>query len=248
MKNCRLHYLLVALLCMGSFPVCAQDQKGNGNVVQEQSLTPLTSISTHVPQSAGGSDSGRSLLLAQVPQTPVLAPAAEPAPVPVQDATATDDNGNALIRIDRFLIKGNTLLNPALLERLVEPYKGRNRSYTDIQLALEAIEGAYRNAGYSAVHVVTPEQEITDGTITLQVVETVIGKVILKGNKYYDKKNIRNALPALSEGSTPNARALSRNIRLANENPTRQIDVVLAVGDEDSTVDANVKRGRKFAT
>jgi hemolysin activation/secretion protein len=153
---------------------------------------------------------------------------------------ATNNGNTALVRIDHFEVKGNTLLDPGLIERLLNPFKGENRSYTDIQLALEALEGAYRSAGYSAVHVVTPEQEVTQGTITFQVIETVIGKVILKGNQYYDKTNIRNALPALVEGTTPSARELSQNIRLANENPTRQVDVVLALGEEENTVDAQV--------
>ena len=104
---------------------------------------------------------------------------------PTSTATppAVDNNDNvSKVRIDNFVVKGNTLLNPALIVSLLEPFKGDDRTYTDIQLALEALEGAYRNAGYSAVHVVTPEQEITNGTITFQVLETVIGKVILKAS------------------------------------------------------------------
>ena len=151
-----------------------------------------------------------------------------------------DDGNTARIHIQHFQVKGNTLLDPGLIENLLNPFKGDARGYTDIQLALEALEGAYRNAGYSAVHVVTPEQEIAEGTITFQVIETVVGKVILKGNQFYDANNIRNALPALVEGKTPSARELSKNIQLANQNPTRQLDVVLAMGEADNTVDAQV--------
>jgi hemolysin activation/secretion protein len=189
---------------------------------------------------------------------PVSAPA-EPSPAPTETASATqspdapslagqppsnqstDNNGNsALVRIERFQVEGNTLLDGGMIERLLAPYRGDAQSYTDIQLALEALEGAYRSAGYSAVNVVTPEQDITGGTVTFQVIETVVGKVILSGNRHYDKTNIRNALPALAEGYTPSARELSGNIRLANENPTRQIDLVLALGEEPNTVDAQV--------
>jgi hemolysin activation/secretion protein len=155
------------------------------------------------------------------------------------DVVASAGN-SPLVRIDRFIVKGNTLLDAGLIERLLAPYQGDTKSYSDIQHALESLEGAYRSAGYSAVHVVTPEQEITEGLVTLQVIESMIGKVTLNGNEHYDKANIRNALPALSEGFTPSARALSENIRLANENPTRQIDVVLALGEEENTIDARV--------
>jgi len=154
--------------------------------------------------------------------------------------TAAADGNTALVRIERFQVKGNMLLDAGLIERLLAPFKGDAKSYSDIQLALEGLEGAYRNAGYSAVHVVTPEQEITEGIVTFQVIESVIGKVTLSGNEHYDKNNIRNALPALAEGYTPSARELSENIRLANENPTRQMDVVLAIGEEENTIDAKI--------
>lgn len=156
-------------------------------------------------------------------------------------AQESEPTGNtALVDITRFEVQGNTLLDAALVEELLAPFKGEDRSYTDIQRALETLEGAYRNAGYSAVHVITPEQEVTEGIVILQVIEAAVGKIILKGNTNYDADNIRNALPALVEGETPSARELSANIRLANQNPTRQIDVVLAVGESENTVDAKV--------
>jgi len=173
-------------------------------------------------------------VLQVTPNTPAIQTSAPE----VQSAT---ENGNtALIRIKNFRVIGNTLLDAGLIDHLLAHHTGEGRSYTDIQRALEELEGAYRSAGYSAVHVSTPEQEISDGTVTLQVTETVIGKVVVKNSQYYDKNNIRNALPALLEGRTPSARELSENIRLANENPTRHLDVVLAEGETDNTVDVEV--------
>lgn len=150
------------------------------------------------------------------------------------------DSGDPLVRIDRFEIVGNTLLDKEAINEILEPFKGEKRSFTDIQRALEAIEGAYRSAGYSAVHVTTPEQDVTEGVVVFIVTESAIGKVTLHGNEYYDLENIRNALPALIENTIPNAHKLSENIRLANENPTRQIDVVLAMSDKEGRVDAKV--------
>lgn len=134
----------------------------------------------------------------------------------------------------------DTLLDPALIESKLAPFLGEGRTFSDIQRALEALEGAYRTAGYSAVHVITPEQEISDGTVSLEVIETRVGKVIVKGNGHFDGANIRHALPALVEGTTPSARALSENIRLANENPSRKLDVILTLGEVESTVNAKV--------
>ncbi|HZW25653.1 MAG TPA: ShlB/FhaC/HecB family hemolysin secretion/activation protein [Gallionella sp.] len=152
-----------------------------------------------------------------------------------------DNNGNTpLVRIERFRVVGNTLLDDGMVQQLLAPYLGEAKSFTDIQRALEALEEAYRKAGYSAVSIITPEQEIAAGEITFIVTEAVIGKVIISGNQHYDEDNIRNALPALEEGASPSVRKLSENLRLANQNPTRQTDVILALSDEEGKVDAKV--------
>ena len=159
---------------------------------------------------------------------------------PAQAAMPDAVVSSPLVHIDHFQIIGNTLLAPDMIERLLLPYTGEGRSFTDIQRALEALEGAYRSAGYGAVNVTTREQDITEGTVAFEVIESVIGQVTISGNKYYDRANIRGALPALTEGKTPSARKLSENIRLANENPTRQLDVVLSLAEQEGKVDAKV--------
>ena len=142
--------------------------------------------------------------------------------------------------IVRFQIEGNTLLPQAQVQAIVAPLIGPKRVYGDIQKALEALEGAYRAAGYSTVQVYVPEQELTSGVVRLQVTEGVIGKVAISGNKHFDNANIRASLPALKEGKAPNLREMSENIQLANENPAKQVAVSLGVSEDEGKVDAKV--------
>src|SRR5690348_7474348 len=74
--------------------------------------------------------------------------------------------------IDHFEIKGATLFSPIDLERMTAPFTGRDRVFGDVQRALEAVESAYRGAGFSAVQVLVPEQELTQGVVRIQVIET----------------------------------------------------------------------------
>ena len=142
--------------------------------------------------------------------------------------------------IVRFQVEGNTLLPGAEVQRIVAPLTGPNRVYGDIQKALEALEGAYRRAGYSTVQVYVPEQELTSGVVRLEVTEGVLDKVTVSGNKYFDSANVRAALPALKEGRAPNLRELSENIQLANENPAKQVEVTLGTSEQEGKVDAKV--------
>ncbi len=142
--------------------------------------------------------------------------------------------------IVRFQVEGNTLLPQAQVQGILAPLAGPKRVYGDIQKALEALEGAYRAAGYSTVQVYVPEQELTSGVVRLQVTEGVIGKVIISGNQHFDDTNIRASLPQLKEGKAPNLRQMSEAIQLVNENPAKQIAVTLGVSEEEGKVDAKV--------
>jgi len=151
-------------------------------------------------------------------------------------ANAQDERFN----IVRFNIVGNTLLPASEMEKLVAPMIGQGKVYGDIQKALEAIEGAYRQAGWSTVDVHVPEQELTEGVIRIDVTENVIGKVEISGNTYFDNANIRAGLVALKEGKVPNLREMSEGIQLSNENPAKQLEVTLGAGEEEGQVDAKI--------
>lgn len=142
--------------------------------------------------------------------------------------------------IRAFAVTGNSLLPTTEVESLTRAYIGEGRSYADVQKALESLERAYHSRGYGTVQVYVPEQELTGGVVTLQVTEGRIGQVIIKGNQHFTDENIRAAVPDLREGTAPNMRRLSENIQLANENPARQMELVLGVAEEEGKVNARL--------
>lgn len=142
--------------------------------------------------------------------------------------------------IDHFKIEGNTLLKPDEIEAVLKPYTGKQREYGDVKRAIEALRQHYRSAGFSAAWVIAPEQDLDRGVVTLRVIEARIGKVTLSGNRFFDDANIRSSLPALNEGVPPRTRDISANVQLANENPAKQVDVVLRPGEKPGVVDATV--------
>lgn len=143
--------------------------------------------------------------------------------------------------IDRFKIEGNTLLGPDEIEAVLKPFTGKNREYGDVRRAIEALRQRYRSGGFSVVWVVAPEQDLDRGVVTLQVIEARIRKITLSGNHFFDEPNIRSSLPALREDVTPRAGDISANVQLANENPAKQVDVVLRPGEKGGVVDATVQ-------
>lgn len=160
-----------------------------------------------------------SLALAQAPKQP-----------------AVDDVPRFEIR--RFIFDGAALIKPEDLASATVAFTGKSRTFADVQRALETVERAYSEAGYSAVQVALPEQELDRGEVRFQIIEAKTGRVIVEGNKFFDEANIRSSVPALQPGRSPNINEIARNLRVANESPAKQATVLLRSGQEEATVDA----------
>lgn len=143
--------------------------------------------------------------------------------------------------VTRFSIEGNTLLPAAQAEAAVAPFTGPARSFADVRGAVEALQQAYRQRGYSVVVVQLPEQELAQGVVRINVIEPRLGKVNVEGNKVFSTANIRASLPGLKEGEVPRLRDVSASLKVANTNPAKQITLGLESGAQPDTVDANIR-------
>jgi hemolysin activation/secretion protein len=143
--------------------------------------------------------------------------------------------------IERFQIEGNSLLTAEQISTLVTPFQGQGKSFAEVQLALEALERAYRALGYSAVAVTLPEQDISAGTVRFNVVEARLGDITVAETRHYSQDNILRSLPSLRSGDMPNAIAMTQNLALANENPGKQAEITLRISDKPGLVNADVK-------
>lgn len=164
---------------------------------------------------------------------------AEPAAV-FPDTATIEEPVVLRFAIDSYLVEGASLLKKEDFDRVVAPYVGKDKDFSDVQYALEAVEELYASQGYSAVHVLLPEQELEAGTVRFQVIESRFGMVEVKDNKFFTRQNVMNAIPAVREGGVPRSKDIARQLRLANENPARQLNVVLKAGEEDDRLDASV--------
>jgi hemolysin activation/secretion protein len=143
--------------------------------------------------------------------------------------------------ITRFDVEGNTLLEPSAVQALLGDFTGPHRDFGYVERAMAALEGAYRERGFSLVKVVLPEQELTEGVVHINVVETRIGQVRVTGNQFHGDGNIRRSLPTIVEGAIPNTDALSANLRMVNENASKKANLQLQSGEVPGVIDALVQ-------
>src|SRR4051794_39649551 len=120
-------------------------------------------------------------------------------------------------------VEGNTLLPDDEVAALVAPLVGDERTMGDLQKGAAAVQRAYRDAGYGGVMAFVPEQDLSDGEAVIQVIEGKLAKIGILENQRYDEASIRESLPYLKEGQTPLIRRIDQDIRLANENPAKEL-------------------------
>jgi hemolysin activation/secretion protein len=143
--------------------------------------------------------------------------------------------------ITEFRVLGNHVLAPTVIERTVYPFLGPARTIDTVKQAADALEKAYKAAGYGAIYVDIPEQEVANGLIRLKVTEGKLETVHVRGERYFSDRQILAALPALEVGKTPNLPQLQRELTALNaRSPDRSLTPVLKAGSEPGTVDVDL--------
>ena len=143
------------------------------------------------------------------------------------------------VQVSSFAVTGNTLLPAALIDATLARYTGE-RSLDELKQAALAVQGLYRDAGYGAVVAFLPEQTSGGGQVRITVIEGRLAKLGISGNQQFSEANIRASLPALVVGQTPRVREIDAQIQLANENPAKQIEVLLQPGGAAGEVEARI--------
>ena len=144
------------------------------------------------------------------------------------------------VQVQSYKVTGNTLLPAAQIDAVLAAYTGE-RSLDELKQAALAVQALYREAGYGAVVAFLPEQNSGGGQVAISIVEGKLAKVGVTGQQRFSEANIRASLPSLVEGQTPRVREIDAQIQLANENPAKEIEVLLQPGERPGEVEARIQ-------
>jgi len=143
------------------------------------------------------------------------------------------------VQVERFEVEGNTLLPAERIDAVLARYRGA-ATLARLREAAAAVQDLYRDAGFGGVVAFLPGQTASGGVVRIRVVEGKLVRVRIGGHQRYSPEAIRAALPALQEGRTPEVRLIDAQLQLANENPGRNIQVLLQPGSEPATIEAQL--------
>jgi len=142
--------------------------------------------------------------------------------------------------IQEYRVIGSRTLPHGEVEKAVYGYLGPGRTEEDVEHARAALEKAYRDLGYQTVSVNVPPQRPTRGIIVLQVTEASVGRLRVRGSKFYSIEQIKKMAPSLAEGTVPNFNDVQRDIIALNQLADRQVTPSLKPGVIPGTVDVEL--------
>jgi len=178
-----------------------------------------------------------------------FAVAAVAAPWPLALAQTDGDQPAATVRtvpaprtldINELRVEGADRLTAAEVEAAVGPFVGPKRTLEDVEKARAALEKTYSDKGYQSVVVSIPQQTVRQGVITLKVTEGKIGRLHVRGTKWFSPFEIRRHAPSVAEGVVPNFNDIVRDIYVLNQWPDRRITPLLRAGAIPGTVDVDL--------
>ncbi|MCB1275246.1 ShlB/FhaC/HecB family hemolysin secretion/activation protein [Prosthecobacter sp.] len=152
--------------------------------------------------------------------------------------TALSQLGNLYIR--EYRVRGNHILKPVEIEEAVYSFMGPGRSENDIEAARQGLEKIYKAKGYQTVYVELPQQTGARGVIYFNVVETPVGRLRVKGSRYFLPSKIKEHAPSMAEGTVPNFNEITKDIIALNRWRDRKITPELKAGVVPGTVDIDL--------
>ncbi len=158
--------------------------------------------------------------------------AAKPAAAPAAPVERFD--------IDEFRVEGADALPQIEVEEAVYPFLGPNRTVDDVEKARAALEKSYHDKGYQTVNVAIPQQDAKRGFVVLKVSENKVGRLRVKGSRYFDLDKIKHKAASLQEGTLPNFNAVTKDITSLNQWPDRRVTPALKAGVAPGTVDVDL--------
>ncbi len=158
-------------------------------------------------------------LLRDVQPAP-LAPAVQPALQPSADAPAPASQPNERAFLVKTLVfSGNQEVPSAVLQTLVEGVVGSEQTLGQLNAAARRITAYYREKGFAVARAYLPAQDITDGQVTISIVEGRMARSTLANQSRLSDARASAYVGDVKDGDVIRAAQIERGLLLLQDTP-----------------------------
>lgn len=197
-------------------------------------------MATSIAHAQTAPDAGSLVQQAEGRRTPVLPPKSRAPDLSSLPPSLQLASGKQ-IRVVRFELSGQHLLDERRLKSVLAPFEGRSLDFRGLQEAAAAVGRAYSQAGLLA-RAYLPAQDVTDGVIQLRVVEARLGSYEFSSSaRHLSTDRARALLQRYQAAGDPvELERLQRGLLLLGDVPGVISQAALRAGQADGETDVVV--------
>ena len=165
---------------------------------------------------------------------------------PAKTGVVASTNAGPFFAVRRFEVQGNTLMPSLTLDAILQKHTNEAVNFDGLRAALRDMQMAYRDRGFVSVSVALPKQQLTNGTVKVQVTEGRLAEINIVNNRWVSAENVRRALPSLRTNTYLNGLVLSQELDRANASRDRTIYPEIGPGPEPGTSTLTLKVKDRF--
>lgn len=128
---------------------------------------------------------------------------------------------------------------------LISAYLNQPVSMASLNRMVSELYLYYRSIDLPFVSITLPEQDISNGVIQVMVIESALGEIKIKGNRFFSEKLYRSGL-RLKPGDPIYKSVIDEDVKWINENPFRRAAAYVAPGKDIGTTDLVLKTRERF--
>lgn len=140
-------------------------------------------------------------------------------------------------------VVGSTVLSRQELAAVIAPYLDRELTAEDLESLRVALTVLYINKGYLNSGAILPDQTITEGIVTYQIIEGALTDIAVEGNRWFRAGYFQRRL-RLASGPPLNVNRLQEQLQLLLEDPRVQrlnADIKPGLRAGEATLDVRVE-------
>jgi hemolysin activation/secretion protein len=183
-------------------------------------------------------DAGQTLQQQQ--QQPVAPPKPQPGIDIAKPSSSRPAPGGMTVNVDTLVFQGNTVFTAAQLDALLADAKSKPLDMAGLWSLADRVSDHYRRAGYPFARAFLPQQQLQNGTLTIEVVEGRYGQIKTTGPEGVSEA-ARRFLAPLKPGDVIESDALERTTLIIDDLPGIRATPLIRPGQDTGTGDLDVQ-------
>jgi len=185
----------------------------------------------------------------QIPPPPEPRKAAPEISIQQADTTGPSAADDAKITVNSLHITGETIYGEGVLLALTGFTPGSELSLDDLKTMASKIAAHYHRHGYFVAQAYLPPQQITNGAVTIVVMEGRYGTITLRNHSSLSDARLNGLLGGLDSGDAITIAPLEHRLLLLSDLPGVIVNSTIVAGSAPGTSDliVDVRPGRKVS-